>query len=1093
MTYSSNLTASITLDNNITTDDVINAQEANQDINITGVVGGNVKDGDTVTLTINEKEYTTVVANGSFSVAVAGAELVADLDSRIIAKIVTTDSSGNVAIDTDRASYTVDLTAPPPPTVIILETTEVDDEVMVFFALDEDTEIGDSLTITNPNGETEVITITHDMITDGVIRSYPQSSSGNTLAVKATVTDSAGNTSEEGADSITLENTNPTENEDIAVDIHQNITSDDNGMFAYKDYSKAESVALIQEASRLTAFTSEPWNKELKLPDGWKQLTADDLGVSHDLVDSEEFFLVASDKGAQMKVFGEYNDAGELTRINFNIRATNSASDILEYFKLNDRSDIDLYEPLLNSVKNYAQVHGLEGNDMLVTGFSLGGAVTNMIATEREKLADGFFADADYIAFAPPTICNDSDVILNFGYENDVVHRATGDAESFSDAVNGMNSGLRNPDNDYESSIDNLILFNDTYASSAWDLWAFSLTNSDSWNAHMEGEYVDTVNRVANSSFYEYTKQDSTVIVADLKNDTTRESTWIENLARKRIKPDETERELEAKTSAFLIGGDKADLITGGSNFDYIDGGLGNDIIKAGVGLDHIDGNQGMDELRLIGENKAETTANDWHAFKMADDTLFFVDKDGINLVEADNIELVSFQQGTNYNIDEISYQSEQLEGSEANDNLTGQTVFARAGDDVVLGTDADDVLHGGRGNDLLTALSGNDKLYGAEGDDVLVSGAGNDILVGGIGNDTFVIKEILGSDTIIDFNNDSGYTDKLVFSSDLFNNKAELTAKTAQDGNNVKITLDDDNYLTINNSNLADVLYNSSIAGAEDTDNTPTTDDNILHDANLSTDNDDIVVLDTLNGGMANLKKGADSLTVNLIRGEATINTSVEGDNEDNSIDTVSIGEMQGGTVNLGTDDVLTVTTKMTDGTVNTGSNAGNITIAEMTGGTINLGKSASDTLKIGKADGGTINFGEGDDTVTITDVIDDGLIDTLFVGTTDGYYSGKSFDTITIASEGNTLSGGQLTSIEKVDLGKGDTGNTLTMTGDEIYNNDGLVVDGDGNDTVNLVKYYDWIKADTAVDGYMQYSYDSWGARETILIDTDITVNII
>ncbi|WP_429033603.1 Ig-like domain-containing protein, partial [Aeromonas media] len=51
-------TASITLDGNITPDDVINAAESKQDIAVTGTVGGDVKEGDTVTLTVNGKAFT---------------------------------------------------------------------------------------------------------------------------------------------------------------------------------------------------------------------------------------------------------------------------------------------------------------------------------------------------------------------------------------------------------------------------------------------------------------------------------------------------------------------------------------------------------------------------------------------------------------------------------------------------------------------------------------------------------------------------------------------------------------------------------------------------------------------------------------------------------------------------------------------------------------------------------------------------------------------------------------------------------------------------------------------------------------------------
>ncbi|WP_144374149.1 Ig-like domain-containing protein, partial [Vogesella urethralis] len=86
--------ASITLDANITPDDVLNAAESKQDIAVTGTVGGDVKVGDTVTLTVNNKAYTgTVQAGNTFSINVAGSDLAADADKVIDAKVTTTDAA----------------------------------------------------------------------------------------------------------------------------------------------------------------------------------------------------------------------------------------------------------------------------------------------------------------------------------------------------------------------------------------------------------------------------------------------------------------------------------------------------------------------------------------------------------------------------------------------------------------------------------------------------------------------------------------------------------------------------------------------------------------------------------------------------------------------------------------------------------------------------------------------------------------------------------------------------------------------------------------------------------------------------------------
>ena len=63
----------ITLTSSITADDVINAVEAGGTVAITGTVGGDAVNGDTVTLTVNGTNYTgTVAAGNSFSINVAG-------------------------------------------------------------------------------------------------------------------------------------------------------------------------------------------------------------------------------------------------------------------------------------------------------------------------------------------------------------------------------------------------------------------------------------------------------------------------------------------------------------------------------------------------------------------------------------------------------------------------------------------------------------------------------------------------------------------------------------------------------------------------------------------------------------------------------------------------------------------------------------------------------------------------------------------------------------------------------------------------------------------------------------------------------------
>ncbi len=105
--------ATITLDANITADDIVNAAEAGGPVAITGNVAGDFQAGDIITLTVNGVASTGgVLADGSFSVDVAGSDLVADSNSTIDASFVATDAAGNTAAPvTDSEAYSVDTTA----------------------------------------------------------------------------------------------------------------------------------------------------------------------------------------------------------------------------------------------------------------------------------------------------------------------------------------------------------------------------------------------------------------------------------------------------------------------------------------------------------------------------------------------------------------------------------------------------------------------------------------------------------------------------------------------------------------------------------------------------------------------------------------------------------------------------------------------------------------------------------------------------------------------------------------------------------------------------------------------------------------------
>ncbi|WP_178347046.1 Ig-like domain-containing protein [Arenibacter palladensis] len=202
------LAPTITLDSNITADDIVNSNEAIGLVNITGVVGGDAQVNDVVTLTINNVSYQgNVAADLSFSIPVNGSDLIADADTTIDASVETTNGiCTNTGIDTE--SYTVDTTAPNPPTVNTLLTNDT------------------TPTITGTADSADALTVTLDGITytegDGNLTDNGDGTwtltvpAGSELAegtydVAAITTDLAGNTANDATtDELTIDLTDPT-------------------------------------------------------------------------------------------------------------------------------------------------------------------------------------------------------------------------------------------------------------------------------------------------------------------------------------------------------------------------------------------------------------------------------------------------------------------------------------------------------------------------------------------------------------------------------------------------------------------------------------------------------------------------------------------------------------------------------------------------------------------------------------------------------------------------------------------------------------------------------------------------------------------
>ena len=620
------------------------------------------------------------------------------------------------------------------------------------------------------------------------------------------------------------------------------------GMFDYKSYSSEESVELFTTAYRLATYANiagiaglptesmvqsisdavlnsglYPNVVNAGLPDGWRELTPTDLSLPASAVDSWGQYIIASPitgetlSGPQAKILGEYDAQGNLTRVAVSFTGTNSPVDIVDYFQLNTGELAPNMAPLLTAVRDFVLKNGLGADDVIVTGYSLGGGMANLMAEYRESLVGGFFADANYVGCASPLICDAPGVVLNYGYENDVVYRIVGDEATWQDAIAAGDPGLVNPDNRYDSTRDNIVLFDDMYASPLWSLTPFSIANIPvAWYAHIDGVFSDATLRIANNPFYEFMARDSTTIVANLSA-LTRGITWVQDK--------QTDTSDHYGTTAFIIGSQYDDLLQGGVAGDYLYGGAGNDTIKTGAGADRVDGGAGKDNLRLEGSQ------SDWDVYRLSDGTLFFNAHNGTGLKQAEGVEQISFENewlswtrpydvtasGLEDNRSLISWFDQDVayrkatEGTTGNDVLSGKAVFGQDGNDVLTALSSGSLLHGGEGNDALKGGSGNDALYGAEGNDVLYASAGYDQLYGGVGDDVFRLGASANNTHIMDFNQANGDHDRLLFAHTVFGSTAALGAAAHQVANDVVIA-QGNFHLTVHDALLQEVLYHSAI-----------------------------------------------------------------------------------------------------------------------------------------------------------------------------------------------------------------------------------------------------------------------------------------
>ncbi len=203
--YEVTIEAKVTIET-IAGDGVVNQEESEGKVPVTGTVGGDVKEGDTVTITVNGKDYTTTVGkDGSWTVDVDGSDLIENGDNPIHATVTTCDGAGHCATANNDKGYDIDtdINAAITITVIaeddVINEAEAEGKVSISGTVGGDVKEGDTVTLTLDGKEIGTATVEKDA--NGKLVWTATDINGKTLAdadlnqvtASVTATDDAGN------------------------------------------------------------------------------------------------------------------------------------------------------------------------------------------------------------------------------------------------------------------------------------------------------------------------------------------------------------------------------------------------------------------------------------------------------------------------------------------------------------------------------------------------------------------------------------------------------------------------------------------------------------------------------------------------------------------------------------------------------------------------------------------------------------------------------------------------------------------------------------------------------------------------------------
>ncbi|MFJ5503172.1 Ig-like domain-containing protein [Pectobacterium carotovorum] len=780
--------ASISIDN-VTSDNVINANESRQTISVTGKVGNEVRAGDSVTVKIGTETYqTTVNTDGkTWSVNVPGTVLAANSD--ISASVTTRDNAGNATTANTHHAYSVDTTAPE-----IDITNFAGNDGYVSQSESKNTVVSGTsnekkvdLVFTDVNGKSVTL---HDVpVTNGKWQTNVDLSTlaEGKITAGATATDAAGNQAHDNSQAImditppAAHNNTVSGTEDTPLHIGWSdlgVSSDTTSIVISSLPPAAAGTLYFNDNGSWKAVTAgqtfTAGNTDLRFTPA-SNVSGSSLGdIAYRPVDSAGN---TGDKAALHIGITPVADAPVVSLSTSSVTTTPASAEVIKVNGGSTNGGFDVQNGKIVAVGNGVRVWLTEGDSVpTVVG---NGKVAYY--SQGNTSGDGNYSDIFVVHSNSGYFYRQSDWAADRKDHRDLDsfngNRTNNGSNAHSDYVFVIKetgytyNATYSTNNNANTSVNTLdgLKVNYTDSSGKSDSFTRQVSNNiegviySDGSTYTPGTNSATVEKVPGQAGKQTYTLDVSAALTDRDGSETLSGIRLTGIPTGTVLTD------QINNVKYTVGADGSYLIQNAHNAQTLAGKITLEVPADAGKLNVVAqatstemGNhdtatgysaEGAEQYGLsVGAAGNDTMSGTYNDDVLFGDVVSFPNTDGTGIAALQNY--IGKQLGMQTGVPTTKDMHNYIAAHSSEFDLSS----SKGGNDILNGGDGDDILFGQGGNDTLYGGAGNDLLYGGSGDDILIGGAGGDTLIGGAGADTFKWQAgDIGNDVIKDFNAKEG------------------------------------------------------------------------------------------------------------------------------------------------------------------------------------------------------------------------------------------------------------------------------------------------------------------------------------------------